>query len=140
MVVVAILLVDDSMAYESRSVARSGSIDACMQIAVVDSGMTTLVLNHHHGLVVEVGGSDFQVLQRDVVSLIECHHAVVFLMLVIAVAGSGVVIVIDFHITLTTFALQRQCVHGSHTFNIWYAYFLVVFTCSDLQRHGSIHA
>ncbi len=128
------------MSYQDSVFTAAGCADRCMQVTVVDSGVTALVLNHHHGFIGFVGGCDFKVLQRHVVGLIERHHTIVLLMLVSAIAGSGVVVVIDFHVALAALTLDGEGVYSTHTHNIRYAYFLIIFTGLDLQRYGAFHA
>ena len=111
-----------------------------MDVAVVDGDVTAFVLHHHHSIVVNVDSSNLQILQRYIISFVKCYNSVNLRILIIAVAARGVLVVIDLHIALTAFTLDGQRVRSTHTYNIRYANLLVVFTCSDLQRHGSIHA
>ncbi len=138
-IVVAVLLVDDGVSHETDILA-SRSADGSVQIAVVDGGMTAFVLHHHHGLVGFVGGIDFEIFQRDVVGLVECHHAVVLQVLVVAVAARGVVVVENLHVALSALALQRECVRGTQTLYIRYAYLFVIFSGLNLQGHRTFHA
>ena len=102
--------------------------------------MTALVLDHHHGLICLVLGANLKVAQGHVTGLIECHHTIVLLVLVVAITASGVVVVIDLHIALTALTLNGEGVGGSHALDVGDAYLLVVGTGLDLEHHGAIHA
>ena len=61
-------------------------------------------------------------------------------MLVVAVAASSIVVVIDLHVALTALTLNGEGVCGSHALDVRHAHFLVVFTGLDLEHHGTFHA
>ena len=111
-----------------------------MQVAVVYRSMTALVLHHHYSLVSLVGGIDLEVLQCDIVGLIECHHTIVLLMLVVRISTSGVVVVIDLHIALAALTLQCECVDGSHSLDVRNAHLLIILACLNLQCHRTFHS
>ena len=104
-VVVAVLLVDDGMVDEC-DVARRGR--GSVEIAIVDGDVAALVLHHDDGLIGNVGCGDFQVAQRDIAGFVEGDDAIVLLVLVVAVATGGVLVVIDLDIALSAFALEGE--------------------------------
>ena len=111
-----------------------------MQVAVVDGSMTALVLHHYNGLVSLVGGVNLKILQCDVVCLVQSNHTIILLVLVVAIAASGVVVMINLHVALSAFTFQCESVLCAQTLDVWYAHLLVILASLYLQCHRTVHA
>ena len=83
----------------------------CVQPAVVYGDVAALVLDHNHGVVINVFRGYLKVLERDIVCAEQCDDAISLLVLVRVVAPACGVLVVEYlHVALSALRLQCQCV------------------------------